>query len=520
MKAELVQSDYRPVELKKGIVHNGSAYYPSDSFEGFEVVELKGSSELAEVRVTEDTLRQSKQALVFYSTKRNAEAGAMRLAQCVESALSEKEKTELEKVGEQIYRVLERPTEQCKKLSLLAKKGIAFHHSGLLNAQRTYVENAFKANLLKVICATTTLGYGVNLPAHTVLVRDIRRFDDGANEMLGINEVLQLFGRAGRPAYDKEGRAFIIANSYDRIQRLYESYITASPEPIQSKLGMAPVLRSHVLAFIAEDFMNDKKSINNFMSKSFYSFQYGDSKHIKNVIDDVLEDLERWGFIETIKEGVLKKYYRATRIGKRISELYIDPLSAKWLIDSLSKANDPIGVLYMISNTIEMRPYVKATQEAEDQFAAYMHFNKDKIIGSAYETIDYYYDPVKAFSTAMMLNEWIGENQEQQIIKKYSTTPGLLYSKLLNADWLMYASIELAKLMHVSQHQLINTRVRLRYGIKEELLDLIRLEQIGRVRARALYTNGIKSVADIRANHASAERILGKDIAAKVFAQI
>ncbi len=520
LRAGLVHSDYRPVALKKGIVHNGHAYYQSDSYGGFDEVELSGDSELPEVRVAQDTLIQSKQGLVFYSTKRNAEAGAARLAPHVEKMLSAVEKAELQKLADKVLNVLERPTEQCKKLSGLIRNGVAFHHSGLLNAQRNYIEEAFKADALKIICSTTTLGYGVNLPAHTVLVRDISRYDDGSNAMLGINEVLQLFGRAGRPSYDKEGRALIIANSQERIQRLYESYIDAEPEPVQSKLGIVPVLRSHILAFIAEDFLNDKKAINDFMGRSFYSFQYGNSRHVRALIDEVIDDLEKWGFIEGFSSGPLKKRYKATRVGRRVSELYIDPLSAKWLMDSLPKANDTVGILYMISNTIEMRPYVKATVEAEDAFAAYMHFNKDRAIGSAYETVDYYYDPVKAFSTALMLREWMDEAQEPMIIKKYSTTPGFLYNKLLNADWIMYAAIELAKIMRVSQHELINSRVRLRYGIKEELLDLVRLEQIGRVRARMLYMNGIKSVADIRARPQSIERILGKDMAARILAQL
>ncbi len=520
LKAELVRSEYRPVELKKGIVNDGRAYYESNSFRGVDEEELKGDSELPEVRVVQDTLLQSKQALIFYSTKRNTEAGATRLAPHVDAILSHEEKAELENLADKVLTVLERPTEQCKKLSNLVRRGVAFHHSGLLNVQRNYIEEAFKANKLKVICSTTTLGYGVNLPAHTVLVRDISRFDDGSNEMLGINEVLQLFGRAGRPRYDKEGRALIIANSKERMQRLYESYINADPEPIQSKLGIVPVLRSHILAFIAEDFLNDKKAINGFMNKSFYSFQYGNARHVRQLVDEVLEDLEKWGFVGTMNIGPFNKQYRATRIGKRVSELYIDPLSAKWLIDSLPKAGDTLGILYMISNTMEMRPYVKATGEAEDEFAAYMHFNKDKVIGNAYETMDYYYDPVRAFSTALMLREWMDEVQEPSIIKKYSTTPGLLYGKLLNADWIMYASIELAKLMKLSQHELINSRVRLRYGIKEELLDLVRLEQIGRVRARMLYVNGIRSVADIRARPQAVERILGKDIAARITAQL
>ena len=135
--------------------------------------------------------------------------------------------------------------------------------------------------------------------------------------------------------------------------------------------------------------------------------------------------------------------------------------------------------------------------------------------------MDYgYYDPVRAFSTALMLKDWTDEQKEQDIVKKYKSTPGEIYSKLSNADWMIYSAIELAKLIHKSAHSMINIRVRLRYGIKEELLDLVRLEQIGRVRARLLFMNGIRKVSDIRENRGRVEALLGKEVSKKVFDQL
>ena len=509
--AKLVISDFRPVKLMKGIVSDGIAHYYDEGKET--KVSLSGSSQIPEIRVLQDTLKMKKQMLAFYSTKRNAEAGAVKLSQNTERALSQEEKSKLDKIGGNILNVLEKPTAQCIKLSDLVKKGIAFHHSGLLNAQRNYIENAFKDNLIKAICATTTLGLGVNIPAHTVLVRDISRHNGINSERLGANEIMQLFGRAGRPRYDTEGRALLTAPSHYSVDELYNRYIKAGPEPIDSGLGVAPVLRMHVLSFIAEGFLGNEREIMEFLSKTFYGYQYGSNAHIKNVVSSVLRDLVDWDFIIRSDSG-----YDATKLGKRVSELYIDPMSAKWILDSLSYADDALSTLYMVSNTVEMRPYVKPTEEAEAEFVRY------KTMSSAIyenESMDYgYYDPVSAFSTALMLGEWINEADENSIVKKYRTTPGVLYIKLSNADWLIYSAIEIAKIMHKSIHRLVDTRVRIRYGIKEELLDLVRLEQIGRVRARRLYGNGIKSVQDIRANVEIVRSVLGSEVAKKVFMQL
>jgi helicase len=512
-RAELVQSDYRPVKLTKGVIYEDMAYYNTDG----EIKEhnLHGMSKIPEIRLLEDTLNRNKQILLFYSTKRNTEQGATRLAQYVKSTLPKEDIAELETISSEVLNVLDRPTEQCVKLSNLVSSGIAFHHSGLVNKQRSIIENAFKANKIKALCATTTLAYGVNIPAHTVLIRDITRFDGGYSERLGINEITQLFGRAGRPKYDKEGRALVIANSKEKIKEL-SKYIETKPDQIDSALGVAPVLRTHILSFIAENFLNDETMMQKFMAKSFYSFQYGNQRHINNIINEVLIELEEWEFIEN--EG--NKYYRATKLGKRISELYIDPLSAKWIVDSLKNDLDTTGMLYMISNTLEMRPHVKVTTEAEETHVAYQYLtHSSKTSGDYYKMSGEYY-PTKAFSTALMLRDWMDEMKEPELIKKYSSTPGALYTKLANADWLIYSSTEIARILKKSQHKLIETRVRLRYGIREELLDLVRLEQIGRARARLLYINGIKKVSDISHNKEKITSLLGKEIAQRIFNQI
>ena len=198
-------------------------------------------------------------------------------------------------------------------------------------------------------------------------------------------------------------------------------------------------------------------------------------------------------------------------------------MSAKWIIESLPKAEDGLSLLFMIANTAEMRPYVKIVEEAEERFYSYQRMlegNGGYIISE--ESSVGYYDPLKPFSTSIMLNDWISEKHEQEITKKYGTTPGALYTKINNADWLLYSSYEIAKLMRISPRKLVEMRVRMRYGIKEELMDLVRLEGIGRARARLLFGNGITDVKSMRreGSREKVERLLGREIAKKVYEQI
>ncbi|MCL4379671.1 MAG: DEAD/DEAH box helicase [Candidatus Marsarchaeota archaeon] len=516
LDAKAIESDYRPVKLSKGVICNNRVYYDNEeSDEPRESASLNGTSRLPELRLVEDTIRQGKQALVFYSTRRNAEGGAKRIAESLSGILTKGNSAALDSLSRQVLGALDRPTEQCTKLSKLIKSGVAFHHAGLLNVQRNAIEEAFRANAIKVICATTTLAYGVNLPAHTVLLKDIHRYDNSSSGMMGVNEVMQIFGRAGRPKYDTEGRALIIAANMERMKELYRDYIIAKPEAIDSALGVVPVLRSHVLSLIATNFVSTKESMNSFFSKTFYGLQYNSMSHIHRVIDEVLHDLKRW---EMVKED--DRSYVATKLGSRVSELYIDPLSAKWMVDSISNVSDSLDALFMISNTLEMRPYVRVTADAEGRYAAYLHTHK-KLMLREFDPMDYgNYEPEGAFSTALMLNDWAEEMKEPEIVEKYSSTPGALYTKITNADWLIYSAIELSKILKMPHRKLLEMRVRLRYGIKEELLDLVRLQQIGRARARTLYMNGIRSVNDVRNNRAKVTSLLGKETADKVLSQV
>ncbi len=512
MSAEVVESNYRPVVLERGIELMGNVSYDSGREE-----KLCSNSSIPEIRIAEDTIAKGKQAIAFYSTKRNAEAGAERLAGMVSKKLQVEDKKYLEEISEKVLGVLGRPTMQCERLAKVIRQGTAFHHSGLVSGQKELVEEAFKENRIKAICSTTTLGLGVNLPAQTVIVRDVTRYGEaGGSRYMGINEVTQLFGRAGRPKYDSSGRALLIARSKAEAQELYNRYMLSDIEPVTSKLGVLPALRTHVLTFIATRFLTSEESIMDFMSGTLYGYQYSDRKKMQGIIHEVLEELERWKFISKTAS-----IYSATRIGSRVSELYIDPLSARWMLDVMPKLNDEISILFMISNTAEMRPYVRVTADAEEKLMDYIAMIESS--ESAHEGAGLpFYDPVKPFSTALMLNDWIGEKIEREIIKDYGTTPGTLFAKVTNADWLLYAGIELAKLSRMNTSKLLETRIRVKYGIRKELLDLVRLEQVGRVRARTMYSHGITKARDIRRPEAqeAIRSMFGSEIAARIISQV
>ncbi|MCL4375238.1 DEAD/DEAH box helicase [Candidatus Marsarchaeota archaeon] len=114
--AGLVESDFRPVTLEKGVELNGIVHYPEKE------EKLLGSHKLPELRITQDTLEKEKQLIIFYSTRRNAESGAEKLSEVTESK-SAKNSEDLKRISKEIINVLGRPTDQCEKLARLVSWG-------------------------------------------------------------------------------------------------------------------------------------------------------------------------------------------------------------------------------------------------------------------------------------------------------------------------------------------------------------------------------------------------------------
>jgi helicase len=110
---------------------------------------------------------------------------------------------------------------------------------------------------------------------------------------------------------------------------------------------------------------------------------------------------------------------------------------------------------------------------------------------------------------AWVLNAWIEETTEDKTIEKFHVQPGDLYRLISTARWLLYASHELVRLLNSKdlQPHLSKLTERVEKGVKAELLPLVRLERVGRVRARVLHDAGLKTIADLK--RAPVDKLVG-----------
>jgi helicase len=291
---------------------------------------------------------------------------AQKAASEVDALLSRPLKRSLARLAEEVVAAGER-TRISDLLGELVKRGTAFHHAGMSGAHRRLVENAFREGKIKVLTATPTLAFGVNLPARMVVIHDYRRYEPGYGYYpITVLEYKQMCGRAGRPRYDKFGESVLIANTEDERDYLMESYVLAQPERIWSKLAVERILRGHVLATIAADFAHTEQGLYDFFGKTFYAFQY-DPRAIKAVIVKILKFLYDEKMIEVSGDNVY-----ATQFGRRISELYIDPVSGVVIRDALQNGAPiltDLTFLHLVAHTPDMFPRMRPYSSEIDELA-------------------------------------------------------------------------------------------------------------------------------------------------------
>ncbi|RLM40247.1 ATP-dependent DNA helicase [Haloarcula sp. Atlit-120R] len=539
LDAGLVDSDWRPIDLQKG-VHYGQALHLEDGSQQRLSVQNNEKQTAAIVR---DTLEDDGSTLVFVNSRRNAEAAAGRLANTVRPHLSDEERGRLADIAEEIRDVSD--TETSDDLADAVADGAAFHHAGLSRGHRELVEDAFRDRLVKVVCATPTLAAGVNTPSRRVIVRDWRRYDGSAGGMapLSVLEVHQMMGRAGRPGLDPYGEAVLIASSHDEVDELFERYVWADPEPVRSKLAAEPALRTHILATVASGFARSREGLLEFLEQTLYASQTDEGGQLERVVDDVLTYLQRNGFLE-IEAGELD----ATSLGHTVSRLYLDPMSAAEIVDGLrdwergasdstSASGSPadpqaeppadsgfttaselaenaagsdddrdpddisaLGLYHLVSRTPDMyQLYLRSGDREEYEMELFER--EDELLGPTPSEFEEgrFEDWLSALKTARLLEDWATEVDEATITERYGVGPGDIRGKVETAQWLLGAAESLASEVDLDAARAISeARIRVEHGVREELVDLAGVRGVGRKRARRLFQAGITDRAQLR----------------------
>lgn len=483
---KLVESDWRPTKLVEGVYEYGAVKMSDGS--KFKV-ESSGVSSAVDLAI--DSFNGGGQALIFAETRKRAASLA---AKAVDGVYKRLDKAARELAAGASADILARgdDSELTKTLAQLVAKGVAFHHAGLGPSSRRIVEDSFKKGIIKILTATPTLAAGVNLPARRVVIASILRYDSdyGGSVPISVLEYKQLCGRAGRPKYDAFGEAVIVSERGVNAEELYDHYVLGSPEPLRSQLSNDSAIRFHLLSAIATMPGLKKPEIHDLFAGTLFARQYR-SATVEFKVESALEYLEQEELVKS-KNG----RYISTEFGKRTSLLYIDPITAVAFRTALERVErvegkHTIGFLHLISGSPDFYPKLSLRKKDYDELSLMIRDRGKELLYDLSE-----YDCTRSF---WALCEWIEETSEKILSDKMGVEPGDMHRMVEMTDWLAYSLYEVAKILRRGDilPELYNLRTRIRYGVKEELLPLVALEGIGRVRARSLYAAGITDVGKI-----------------------
>jgi helicase len=488
LDCELVESDWRPTKLVEGVYEHGIIRMRDGT-----TFRVNNSGISSAVDIAIDCVYEGGQALIFAETRKRAASLAAKATEGVNKQL---DKAARELAAKTSSEILSRgdDTEITKTLSQLVSKGVAFHHAGLAPSSREIVEISFRKGIIKLLTATPTLAAGVNLPARRVVISSILRYDSeyGRNLPISVLEYKQLCGRAGRPQYDTTGEAIIVSESGANAEDLYEHYVLGSPEPIRSQLSSDSAIRFHLLSNIATVPGMKKHEIHDLFSRTLFARQYRDAT-VKLKVESALEYLEQEGLVKSRNDR-----YIATEFGRRTSLLYINPATAVKFRDALQgaehtaeTAKHALGFLHVIADSPDFYPKLSLRKTDYDQVSMLIQRRGNELLYPVSE-----YDCSRSF---WALCWWIEETSERVLSDKIGVEPGDMHRIVEISNWLAYSLYEVAKLLRREDlmPELYNLRTRIRHGVKEELLSLVVLEGIGRVKARALYNAGFIDVLTI-----------------------
>ena len=506
----LVESGWRPVPLTEGVCSEGTVVMNDGR-----TFEVEPTVMGLPVDLGVQSVREGGQSLLFATTRPRSMSLATKACKAVSALLTPEEARSLEGISKRILDGNEH-TKLVMRLAELVRQGAAFHHAGLSQSCREAVESGFRTHAIKLVSSTPTLAAGVNLPARRVVIASVSRYDVryGGNLPISVLEYKQLCGRAGRPQYDDHGESVIVAGGLPG-DELADRYIGGEPEPVMSHIINDGSLRIHVLSAIVINPGLRKGEVLDLFSETL-----GGSRSSGTELEFLIDDTLRY----LLEEGLLKgrgERYAATGFGKKTSRLYIDPATAIRFKRSLEgasrKKGHTLGFLHLISDCDEFFPKLGLRGADHERVALLLENRSGELLEPLYGE--------DCNRSLLALHAWITESSELSMSDNLGVESGDMHRMAETGDWLLHCLRELAR--ECDRADLLGElgvlRTRLAYGIRGELVDLVRVRGIGRVRARALHRHGIRdraALARIPADRLAKVGKIGAALASNIKSQL
>lgn len=241
----------------------------------------------------------AKPVLIFVASRRQTRLTALDIIHLC--GMEDNPRRFLKMTEDELAPYINKVKDDTLKLSL--QFGIGLHHAGLVESDRQISHKLFEQNKIQILIATSTLAWGVNLPAHLVIIKGTQFFDakiEGYRDM-DLTDILQMMGRAGRPAFDTSGIAMVFTKESKKT--FYKHFLNVG-FPVESSLHK--VMDNHIGAEISSGTIKSRQDAMDFLTWTFlyrrahhnptyYGIedisQDGISLYLSGLIDKVIENL-------------------------------------------------------------------------------------------------------------------------------------------------------------------------------------------------------------------------------------
>jgi helicase len=387
--------------------------------------------------------------------------------------------------------------EECEKRSISAQ----FHCADLELGERLEVESSFRdrANHLRVVIATSTLAWGVNLPARRVIVCGVHRGLEDVNEL----DILQMVGRAGRMGLDPVGDAYVLLPQPGA--EVYQQRIE-HPGPIRSNLADPLIAKFHIISEIANGFCTTVPEIRDWYQRTLAFTQRG------ALTDDDINVLIRELLNDRAITQVAPGKYAATELGMAANYFYLDPsllrdLTDNWTdtfarLGTIGSEPDDTDVAWALSHTRWAGQLIVSQREADA-----LEGVDAALLGKSYTLSR---SQMKAFVCYFHMLR----GDRVDILASLHRQLYLDSERLVTA--LQYLD---GRFAHWGQTDWwTNMAIRLRYGVDRTLVPLCRMKGVGRGYATRLYHGGITTPEQFFAHPTKAKALLGEAVWKRIYA--
>ena len=538
LKAKMLKEKKRPVELRQGIFFEGKFHFRevNSKNEGREEwFTLKSKSEADQMVETARYLAEEKgeQTVIFLKDKPSTESIARKISLSVDLPPARGAISELLTLEDSVSRDM---------LIGFLEKGVGIHNADLSWEEREIIERYARQGEIRVLCTTTTLAVGMNLPMKNAIIdsrrwKFFRKIRSLEKVRILVCDFENMGGRVARFGFIKDfGRAIFVTSSYVEFKYLYEKYILGDLEELTSALDKEE-MGKHIQNLIASEICHTSEEIKKFLKSTFTAYsiwnkEFSDEDYEK-IIQDTIELSLKW---ELIQKDEKERLY-PTQLGKIMASRGISLESAIHFLDFLESA-DPAGItelelLLLLSLSKDAYSSYIPMNSGEKGFRGYRMELQREVSESMEEGKDIFqgvlkgsprlaYEEERAIKKALMLRKWISPLETKAVENSYFVYSGVIRRVGEDFSWLAEALAALAREKGWEERvveKIEELSQRLIYGVTAQGLPLsrIRLRGLGRTYINQLLYQGYdtpEAIAELPLSEL--ERILPKRLAQRL----